>query len=94
MRWTPGRKSGPLGLADEEMATGRDRLSEEIVNRYEDPKDAGNGPEHHTGKECIERDCDNPAGTSWSPFWCFECNRARMRKITGQLEALIEERQA
>ena len=59
------------------------------MNRYEDPNDPGNSADHNTGKDCVERDCDRPAGTAWSPLWCFECNRARMRRITESLETII-----
>ena len=62
------------------------------MERYEDRDDPGNSAEYHTGEDCIERDCDNPAGTAWSPKWCFGCNRARMRRITEELENLIAQR--
>ena len=63
-----------------------------MTERYEDRDDPGNSLRHHTGEACIERDCDNPAGTAWSPHWCFECNRARMRRATEALEKLIKDR--
>ncbi len=37
-------------------------------------------------KKCIEKDCNNPAGTRWSPYWCKECNIKRMDNITKNLE--------
>jgi hypothetical protein len=56
------------------------------VERYEDPADALNGPKYHTGKTCIERGCDNPTGTHWSPFWCQPCNANRLKRIGAALE--------
>lgn len=56
------------------------------MERYEDPSDPLNGQEHHTGKKCIELDCDKPAGTGWSPFWCQACNASRMKRISSTLE--------
>jgi hypothetical protein len=54
---------------------------------YDDPNHEGNSPKYHTGKLCIEG-CGRPAGTAWSPYWCFECNVARIRRINGQLEQI------
>ena len=56
------------------------------MERYADPNDPLNGPEYHTGKECLERKCGNPAGTGWSPFWCQPCNAKRMSRISATLE--------
>ena len=55
---------------------------------YQDSQHPGNGPDHHTGKLCIERGCDAPAGTAWSPFWCFKHNVERMDGIGRQLEKI------
>lgn len=55
---------------------------------FADPAHPGNQPSYHTGKECIERDCHRPAGTAWSPLWCFECNVERMRRIGAALEKM------
>lgn len=55
------------------------------MKKYQDPGYEGNGSKYHTGKECIERGCHNPAGTAWSPLWCFECNAKRMDRISGNL---------
>jgi hypothetical protein len=59
------------------------------MDAFEDPNNPGNGPEYHTGKDCIEPGCNNPAGTAWSPWWCFKCNVERIRRISGQLEAIV-----
>ena len=57
---------------------------------FEDPGHRGNSSKYHTGEECIEDDCSNPAGTAWSPWWCFECNVKRIKRIDTQLTGLIE----
>lgn len=57
---------------------------------YEDPNNPNNGPQHHTGKPCVEHGCTNPAGTAWSPFWCQSCNAKRMNRINDQM-GLMEE---
>ncbi len=51
----------------------------------EDPGNEGNSAAYHTGKPCVERGCDRPAGTAWSPQWCFECNVVRMKRISRSL---------
>lgn len=56
------------------------------MERCEDPNDPMNGPEYHTGKKCIERGCNNPAGTGWSRFWCQPCNAKRLNGISATLE--------
>lgn len=56
------------------------------MERYEDPQDPLNATSYHTGKTCIEKGCSRPAGTHWSPFWCQQCNAARMRRISGALK--------
>ena len=43
---------------------------------------------YHTGKKCVEPGCNNPAGTVWSPHWCFSCNADRMKRITTSLESI------
>lgn len=58
---------------------------------YADPAHPGNSAEHHTGKPCIEKDCDEPAGTAWSPFWCFGCNVKRMQRIDASLTTMLAE---
>lgn len=57
------------------------------MKAFEDPNHEGNSEKYHTGKICITEGCENPAGTAWSPFWCFECNVERMKRVSRQLEA-------
>ena len=51
------------------------------IERFENPQDPGNSDAYHTGKICIEPECDLPAGTWWSKLWCFKHNAARMKRI-------------
>ncbi len=55
---------------------------------YNDPRHEGNGSAYHTGKPCIEDGCDQPAGTAWSPLWCFEHNVERIDRIGSQLKSV------
>lgn len=63
-------------------------MTERKLIAFEDPDHKGNQPEYHTGKPCIEPECDRPAGTAWSALWCFECNLERIRRINKQLTAI------
>ena len=60
------------------------------MERYKKPNDELNSPKYYSGKECIERGCSNPAGTSWSPLWCQFHNAERLDRITKNLENIIE----
>lgn len=60
------------------------------MEAYEDPSHKGNQPTYHTGKPCIEDGCDRPAGTAWSPHWCFEHNVERIKRITQQFGEIKE----
>lgn len=63
--------------------------------RYQDPDDEANkGLFWRTGKPCIEQGCDEPAGTGWSPLWCFKHNVERIDRISRRLEALDEQMSA
>lgn len=55
---------------------------------FDDPDDDRNSELYHTGKPCIELGCDEPAGTAWSPHWCFSHNVERLRRIGEKLEFL------
>lgn len=56
----------------------------------QDPDAPQNSAKHHTGKPCVERGCDKPAGTHWSPYWCQACNAKRLMRVTDQLELAVE----
>lgn len=59
------------------------------MSGYNDPIDIGNSPKYHTGKLCIEKGCNNPAGTAWSPYWCFKCNVKRIDRINASFDKLV-----
>jgi len=60
------------------------------IDAYEDPGHEGNSEKYHTGKECCETGCARPAGTAWSPYWCFECNIQRINRITRTLKGAAD----
>jgi hypothetical protein len=64
-------------------------MPEIIIGGYNDKECEGNSAKYHTGKKCIETNCNNPAGTAWSPYWCVDCNIKRIDRITKQLKNLI-----
>lgn len=53
-----------------------------------DPKHPGNGIRHRSGKTCIHPGCGAPAGTLWSPLWCFKHNVERMQRIDAQFQGI------
>lgn len=57
---------------------------------FEDPDHPGNSPKYHTGKSCIEEGCEHPAGTAWSPYWCFEHNVERIHRISAQMDQVVD----
>lgn len=59
------------------------------MENFENSNYKGNSSKYHTGKPCIEKDCDNPAGTTWSPYWCFEHNVERIKRIDKSFEDII-----
>ena len=62
-----------------------------MTEAFEDPTHKGNDDSYHTGKPCIELQCDKAAGTAWSPLWCFKHNVERMRRISKMLDAMTGE---
>lgn len=57
---------------------------------FEDPNHEGNLSKYHSGKPCHTKGCKEPAGTRWSPYWCFKHNVERMNRISAQLEDFAE----
>jgi len=57
---------------------------------FEDPNNKGNSYIYYTGKPCIEPECNEPAGTVWSPFWCFKHNVERIKRISIQLDNIVK----
>jgi len=54
---------------------------------FENSQHEGNSSLYHTGKQCVEKYCTKPAGTKWSPFWCFKHNVERIKRVNKQFEA-------
>lgn len=46
---------------------------------HEDATHPNNGVKFLSGRKCL--DCDNQAGTAWSPHWCQSCNAKRINGI-------------
>lgn len=79
-------KKPRAGITAVEREDGRPVNEGTRLERYENPDDPLNAASYHTGRPCIERGCERPAGTHWSRFWCQPCNAARMKRISGVLE--------
>jgi hypothetical protein len=58
------------------------------MEKYEDPEAEENSEKYWSGKECIVKGCSKPAGTAWSPHWCFKHNVQRLNNITKQFTKL------
>lgn len=52
---------------------------------------AGHVCQKPSGRKCIERDCEEAAGTAWGPMWCPAHDEERLDRITGQLEAIVQD---
>ena len=61
------------------------------MEAYEDKTHIANSDKYHTGRDCIEDGCQKPAGTHWSPHWCFDHNVERMKQISVSLENMVEQ---
>ena len=59
------------------------------MENFENPEYEGNSSKYHTGKKCIERGCEKPAGTTWSPYWCFEHNVERIKRVDEGFENIM-----
>lgn len=44
-----------------------------------------------SGRTCVELGCSRPAGTWWGPLWCPECDKARLDRVSDQLDAIATE---
>ena len=56
--------------------------------KYKNMDDEGYDANHHTGKPCVTGGCQKPAGTLWGPYFCAECNVARIERINQRIEVL------
>ena len=63
-------------------------MTEKALKAFEDTNHPGNGPKFLTKLKCIERGCEESAGTMWSKYWCFKHNVERMHRIDNQLISL------
>lgn len=50
---------------------------------------AGHVCQEPSGKECVETDCRNAAGTLWGPLWCPPHDEERLDRITRNLEDIV-----
>lgn len=41
-----------------------------------------------SGRTCIERGCEEAAGTLWGPYWCPEHDKERLDRISASLEEI------
>jgi hypothetical protein len=55
---------------------------------FEDPTHEGNSSKYHSGLPCDVDGCKEPAGTAWSPYWCFKHNVERMKNIDASLNKM------
>ena len=68
--------------------TTNDRTWANSIARAHDPEDPMNGPQHHTGLPCVERSCQEPAGTAWGPSRCQRHNAEQLVRFSASLDAL------
>lgn len=40
-----------------------------------------------SGRKCV--DCGAPAGTTWGPYWCMDCDSRRLERLSGEFEELL-----
>jgi len=41
--------------------------------------------------KCVEKDCEEKAGTPWTPYWCLKHDEERRTRITNQLENISKD---
>lgn len=56
---------------------------------YKDKNHEFNSSKYHTGKKCITKGCDKPAGTYWSEYWCVDCNIKRIDRINNSFDDVL-----
>lgn len=68
------------------------------MESYDDPNHEYNSEKYHSGKQCAGAEhgdnCQNKAGTAWSPYFCQSCNAKRIRRITKSLKEMVENKNA
>jgi hypothetical protein len=40
-----------------------------------------------SGRKCV--DCGEPAGTKWGPYWCPDCDKKRLDRVTANLDSIM-----
>lgn len=40
-------------------------------------------------RSCIERGCDEPAGTPWGPHWCADHDDARLERVSAGFASVL-----
>jgi hypothetical protein len=41
-----------------------------------------------SGRTCVESGCDQDAGTWWGPYWCPDCDKERLDRISSLLDEI------
>lgn len=55
---------------------------------------AGHVCQEPSGKACVERGCDEPAGTQWGPLWCPLHDMERIDRVSAGMDAALAEMDA
>jgi hypothetical protein len=42
-------------------------------------------------RKCIEKDCREPAGTPWGPYWCADHDDERINRISRNLRGIVDD---
>lgn len=61
------------------------------MSGYNDLTHPGNSEKYRTKKKCIEKGCEEFAGTAWSPYWCVKHNIERIDRISDQLYSITKD---
>lgn len=69
-------------------------LSGEMVTRSHPRcrRPHGHTCQQSSGRTCIERGCDEVAGTLWGPLWCPEHDAERLDNVSRGMESLLRTR--
>jgi hypothetical protein len=59
------------------------------VKPFEDPNHEGNSAKYRSGRSCHTKGCKEPAGTWWSPHWCFAHNVERIHRIEAGINDVL-----
>ncbi len=74
--------------AEKGAGAGGKTMSEKTVEfSVEDVRHNGYSEKYRSGTKCLE--CDEPAGTAWTPHWCPKCDIKRKRQISDSLASML-----